>query len=413
MSISLGARLGRSQSDSPSLSVDLLQGVLDTRLTFSRASNGTDFVGGALQTFATDVPRISPMNGLLIEEARTNSLRNSSNSGAVVSGALPTNWAVENAAGLATQVLAVGTQNGFAYTRLRIYGTATAALWQLRCESLTQIAAATGNSWSGSLFARLQAGSLANISTCNVRVGEVNSAGTALSFNEVAFTPTALWQRAICSRTFSESTASFAHMGLTLAVAVGMAVDITLEVAAPQLELGAFATSYIPTTSAAATRAADLCTMPTGAWYNSSEGTLWAEANSGYGFDALAATNPRVVRLEAGTAAFHELRRQASDGTVRAGTTTAYTNQSSLAGPAWPALAVCRMAYAYAMNDMAFSANGSTAQTDASSPDGLPVASVLRLGAVSPTSGFFNGWLRHVRYWSRRLPNDQLKASTS
>jgi len=53
-----------------------------------------------------------------------------------------------------------------------------------------------------------------------------------------------------------------------------------------QLEQGAFPTSYIPTTAASVTRAADDLNIPTGGWFNAAEGTVnelgsqWKEGSS-------------------------------------------------------------------------------------------------------------------------------------
>lgn len=49
----------------------------------------------------------------------------------------------------------------------------------------------------------------------------------------------------------------------------------------PQRETGGFLTSYIPTTTAAVTRQTDILTMPTGTWFNASEGSALARI-SGY-----------------------------------------------------------------------------------------------------------------------------------
>ena len=81
--------------------------------TFTRASSAWAFnSAGALTSFATNAPRfdydkdtLAP-KGLLIEEARTNSLRNNSNTGAGV-GTLPTNWSVIAAGVLTTNVIAI------------------------------------------------------------------------------------------------------------------------------------------------------------------------------------------------------------------------------------------------------------------------------------------------------------------
>src|SRR3954464_10592323 len=74
-------------------------------LTHTRAGSAWYFdQTGTLQAAATNVPRLDwdPVTlqprGLLVEEARTNGIRNNSMTGAVVGtpGTLPTNWATGN-----------------------------------------------------------------------------------------------------------------------------------------------------------------------------------------------------------------------------------------------------------------------------------------------------------------------------
>jgi hypothetical protein len=78
--------------------------------------------------------------------------------------------------------------------------------------------------------------------------------------------------------TATDATTAFANTFFALTHDSGAAIDITLRIAAPQLELGAFPTSYIPTTTAAATRSADSAVVtPISSFYNQSEGTLFAE----------------------------------------------------------------------------------------------------------------------------------------
>ncbi len=111
-------------------------GTLDPRITFTRASTGTYFdAAGVMQTATTNTPRwdydpvTHVLRGLLIEEARTNSIRNSTMQGVVpgTPGTLPTNWALNTgASGLSSQIVGSGTESGIPYFDFRFFGTAAA-----------------------------------------------------------------------------------------------------------------------------------------------------------------------------------------------------------------------------------------------------------------------------------------------
>jgi hypothetical protein len=70
-------------------------------------------------------------------------------------------------------------------------------------------------------------------------------------------------------------------MFLQLNYTTGQVVDFTIRVGYPQLEQGAFATSVIPTSGTAATRAADVASISGSnfsSWYRQDEGTVFADA---------------------------------------------------------------------------------------------------------------------------------------
>ena len=180
-----------------------------------------------------------------------------------------------------------------------------------------------------------------------------------------------------------------------------------------QLELGAYPTSYIPTTTAAATRAADLCSSGV-SWLNTAEGTMVVEATSG-GFSTAAASGPRVVSVADGTSSsYHDLRRAAYTRTASGFTQTAGTGQAFMNSDVWADYTTARIALAWKNNDEATCFAGGTVATDNDTPGGMPTGmTILWLGTLHATVGFFNGYLRNLRCWGRRLSNEQLKAMTS
>jgi hypothetical protein len=173
-----------------------------------------------------------------------------------------------------------------------------------------------------------------------------------------------------------------------------------------QTEAGAFPTSYIPTTTTALTRAADVASVNTlSPWFNSASGTIYAEA---------VGVVPTSVSF---VAQFNDLTTSNFiDGaryqtTLRALLNTGGVNQSTLI-PGTAAGAVNKTALAYAANDIAMSANGAAALTDTSAT--IPTVTRLWLGDDgSGSPRYLNGYLRRVSYYPRRLANAELIALTA
>ena len=177
-----------------------------------------------------------------------------------------------------------------------------------------------------------------------------------------------------------------------------------------QLEAGAFPTSYIPTTTATATRAADVASI-TGSnfssWYNQTEGTVFVEGSG-------LTTTPRWGSFNS-VAAFSECINFGSvtgglaELTVRTPTTT--TAVSITAGNTLQAGAIAKDAFRYAVNDFAVTRNGVTPSTSTSG--NLPnTRNTLYIGISANTFSYHNGHIRRLVYWGQRLPNTTLQQIT-
>jgi hypothetical protein len=177
-----------------------------------------------------------------------------------------------------------------------------------------------------------------------------------------------------------------------------------------QLEAGAFPTSYIPTTTAAATRSADVASI-TGAnfssWYRQNEGTVFAESSS---FSNLSGS--RVVSAIDDGSMSNRFQITFASGyapnfaAVSAGTVSADLYASA------PAQGFnTRFCTTYGVNDFVLSSNGGNSVTDTSGA--LPISvSTARLGVFQNNTGYLNGTIRRLCYWSQRLPNSTLQAIT-
>jgi hypothetical protein len=266
-------------------------------LTWSRNSvaNRTQS-NGNIESVAANVPRLSYMYGscpaLLLEPQRTNSLRNSTMQGASTSpSTLPTNWTTTTA-GLTQTVVGVGTENGLPYIDVKFSGTAIATSSQIRFEILTQILASNGQTWTSSFWikeiaAPSPANSLANI------IQERDSLGANLTTSTQTITISSTLTRNIFTRTNTNASTARINNAINAFVTIGNTYDFTVRIAAPQLELGAYATTWINTTNAAATRLVDSFTrnnIYTNGLISASGGTWYVEMinNISYTRDAAA-----------------------------------------------------------------------------------------------------------------------------
>lgn len=408
MFIGSGPRITASSGSGPALNLDLRLAALDSRLTLTRASAATDIINGVMTSFATDAARISTANGLLMEESRTNTVQNGSGwnfancvgtSGATdLMGGTTAYSVTANAGTFKATDEPVNTgvfSSGTTYALSRFVKPGTATRFQMLC------GLSLSNGYAN--FLLTGSGSVSSSYNCTPFVQNVGGGWYRIGI-VVAATGTANGNSIYPISTGSEGRgASVTYAGTE-----------TYTTCFGQAEVGVFATSYIPTTTSNATRAVENCTMTVSSWFNTSEGTLFAEALAGTGFDTAAASSSRLLRLEnGGNTGFHELRRQNSDSTFRTCTTTSGTGQSAINVGTWPGFALQRVAYGYRSNDMAGAVAGGNAATDTTSPDGMPSGiSLMRIGSTY-NAGSFNGYVRLVRYWRQRLSNEQLKAMTS
>jgi hypothetical protein len=411
----------------PALDLDFINNqTLDSRITFTRASSATFFdSAGVLQTAASGAARFTydpatlQPQGLLIEEQRTNSIRNNTMVGAVAGtpGTLPTNW-TEGLIGLTRQIVGTGTENGITYVDIRISGTTTSQFGAFMFDATNQIAASSGQTWTESFYAKIVAGSTSGLGLLGIRIFYNDAGGGFINGTFPAITLTSSLTRFSGTGTAPAST-SFIQPGIYFngVNASGDAVDVTLRIGLPQLELGAFATSVIPTTTTALTRNADAATM-TGtnfsSWFNASEGTLYAEwltpssdAVNNRGIAAIDdGTNDNRVAMFIPNSALGAPLSVASR-VVSGGSATNPANSGSIA---LSSVAKSVLAYGVGTNQAALSVNGGSPTT--ASPAATPVSvSILRIGTIFGVNNL-NGTIRSIRFYPQRLSNAQLVALT-
>lgn len=388
-------------------------GSLDPRITFTRASSATRVnSSGLIETVSSNVARIDydPVTllpkGLLIEEQRTNLfLRSSEFSNAA--------WPKEaSAAVTADQVTAPdGTLSGDLFTA----SAGGVGLFQTA-------AGANSTAYTATLYAKAAANSTILFSLIN----QDESASEAYLFDLSAVTASVAGGAG-----FTSKSASIEAVGggwYRLRVTATSPASLTTQVGSfirsastgsvyvwgAQLEAGAFATSYIPTTSATVTRAADVASM-TGTnfsdWFNPSEGTFVAEADSFADVSTIVrnqveATNAAAIDYVSLVNVF--LVNGKWGGSVRvAGAYQCYLQQAS----SYTSGVVAKTALAYKANDFACSVNGNTPIPDASGA--IPTVDRLFIGSVNGTWGHINGHIRRLTYYPARLSNALLQSLTA
>ena len=388
-------------SGPPGATLDLsfmTPGTLDPRITFTRASTGTYFDStGTMQTAAVNQPRwdYDPMTlqlrGLLLEDARTNlwlQSADANNAAWAKSGNLPVT--------IANQTTAPD-------------GTLTAARVQFQAVSaasfstLSQTIAATVNPYTFSVWLKGSVG------------GEtvyIMTTANAVLYYSTACVLTTAWRRFTVTTPNLTAASWFWQIGYDRRDATQTTTPgCTVFVWGAQVELGAFPTSFIPTTAAAVTRAIDSCLIPPAnmsPWFASPGGSWFAE----FDYFAPAPNNSRVLAEGDSFSSTTNLFLQSStilgqyNGvTAMNGTTTTSPNTIVKAASAWSA-SVAKLC-----------ANGGVVNTSAALTTGYPGLVTFGLGimAISPGggTGVTSGHIRRVTYWPRALSDTEMQQVTT
>jgi hypothetical protein len=271
----------------PKLALDFTTASLDPRVTFIRttgASNPATYIdsNGYIASATNNQPRFDytlatggVCKGLLIEESRTNIAPYSEDF-------TQATW-IKGPNTTVTGGQANDPANGSNCTRLEMPGGSGTYIH--RIDTLTAA------SYTISVFARLRSGSANGV----FRLGASETLVAFTDSNSVSCVTTSSWQR--FTYTFTATATSWL-IGID---SISSTTALDIEIYGFQIELGAFATSYIPTTSAASTRNADVATM-TGTdfsdWFNASEGTFFIETSARNG-DGLLTAGSYILAADA------------------------------------------------------------------------------------------------------------------
>ena len=384
----------------PRLALDFTTASLDARVTVARALNTATRINssGLIETVNANLPRFDftlntggACKGLLIEEGRTNALLSS---GDVSSAA----W-LDYTSGSATvsRTGASGTSPD---------GTNTATLVDVT---------ATGSDQAGVQQAVFFSAATSYSASFYVKAYTANDVGKIIVFRHIgnasytSATLTADWTRPFSVETNASTGSSTLVIGLRPGVGSSSG-NVKFLLWGGQYELGAFPTSYIPTTITSSPRNADVVTM-TGTnfsdWYNATEGTLFAQVT---GITFGAGTAKGVVSVSSGSYLDSINMYYKADGTTNYGEILA-------SGAAEAVFTLTpqtnKVAIAYKANNANMGYGGLVGTTDTSMtvPSGINQMIIGNVYSTS-SSNHPNGCIQKIAYYPQRLTNAELQAIT-
>jgi len=390
------------------------------RLNFLRASpawsvdaSGSGFSVGA------DIPRFpEPAQRLLIEEARVNMIRNPRALGSIAGtpGTLPTHWNHTPPSGMTSAVVGSGTEQGLPYIDLRFTAPAgLSGVYSLYFDAANAVPTPGSQVWAFSLHARLLEGSTAGVGSIGLDIVTRDEQAVSLgNVNGPAINPGAAQLAAgrIVQIVTAPPSAAFMSPRLRIAFNSGSRSELTLRLAAPQMERGAVATSPIlpdGTGIGAAGRAADMAAWhPPGGFGGSGSVVLRAALPAPAPFGTIQG----LLQIDDGTDANRLTIRNTSAGAGIFGVAeSAGATLAALPGGNMTPGLPFRAAIAWAPGDFAFCLNGGAVQSAAATlPAGL--ARMLVGHAAGALNRAANGEVGPVEFRPTRLPDAMLQALT-
>jgi hypothetical protein len=390
----------------PRLALDFTTSALDPRVAVTRALNTATRVNssGLIETVNADLPRFDydPVTlqpkGLLIEDQRTNALAYSEELGNAVwtkSNSSIVDNSTTSPSGLTnadTLVENTATSTHFIQSTASVVGTPVVCSFYAKKKERSKV----GFGGAGFNAQGFQAVWDLDSGTVFTNIGgraSIQALANGWYRCSVAFTPSNTSGSIIllCDDTGSNSYTGDGTSGLFL---WGV-----------QTEAGAFATSYIPTTTTSLTRNADVVSM-TGAnfssWYNSSEGTFAADATT---LSPLGSTQ-RIFSASTGSFA-DSINASASGTDLFCQCFTAGGLEANMFFAGGASNTTFSLSYAYKANNAAAALKAGSVTTDTSII--LPTPNQFGIGNEG---GFalFNGWVNNIRYWPQRLTDAEVQA---
>jgi hypothetical protein len=377
-------------SSRPSLSLNFARSKkLDPRITFTRTSSAT-YVGedGLIKIAPANEARFDhdPITGdslgLLIEESRSNLVLNSATF-QPSSGATPASYTVD-------QVSPDGTITASRQT-------------EIDPRTFRDYTGIANNTYTFSVYIKVISGS----EVFSILLKNANS-DTTIS-NVSGLTATTEWQR-------------FSITGTTTGATTGARIEIRGSVnGAPagmvfwgaQLEVGAFPTSYIPTTASTVTRTADNASM-TGSnfssWFNPNEGSISVVVSRPPSLE----DTRYILSIDRGSFAdgFFISKQLNSQSTARIRVDNGDTFGNVGDGVSWQGGISRRLAFGYSLASSRFVSQGNLVSVSNQTVTSFPNVNKLNIGSLVGTSFIINGTISQLTYYPSRLTNTQIQTLT-
>jgi hypothetical protein len=412
----LSGRKGMSLLSGMTLSLDFMQpGILDPRITFTRASSATyTDASNVIQAASTNAPRWDYANGvlrgLLIEDARTN----------LAWPSVPAGYSLSNVTLIPNSGIAPDGTNSFVKladtTANAIHSAQFAAPGVPNAPYACSVYAKMGEvRYLQLILDDLGGGQPAFMTTYDLQTGVVTTDG-GVANGRITSVGNGIY-RCMMTGLVGPSTTQV-RLGINNSIipypsfydAVYPGVAGTGNyIWGVQLEQGTFPTSYIPTTSAAVTRAQDvpiIADVNTTPWLNNGPGSWLAE----FVYFNPAPVNSRII------------------GTFNTagGVTPIFLTATPINGAQYNGVAAINTTNAFANNTIAkVSSTWGAGIGKVCTNGGVVVSGALAFGYYSSLSGFgvalmvpmpggnpdnTSGYLRRVLYWNRVLSDAEMQA---
>ena len=391
---------------------------LDPRITFTRASSGSYFgADGILKYAGVNEARFdhNPLTGeslgLLVEEQRTNLLLRSeeindaawttlalnatvsANQTTAPNGATTADSIADDAVNnvhYIGQSVAVAAATTYTFSCFLRAGTSNFGYLSL---------SGGGPGWADTFVVNLSTG------VGNIQAGSFGSTSIQAFANG--------WYRVVVTKITTGSGSPQLRIGVAQSLSVISYSSSGSNIFAwgAQLEVGAFPTSYIPTTTSSRTRVADNAQI-TGtnfsSWYNASASTIYSEAASSSG--AAYSGYVYVVGPDFNNSIQH-YRQVDFQPVARVRTAGVDEYGATGNGAIWTGTTSNKFALAISPTSGRQASNGSLASGGDDTSISIPASTFMSLGALAGSNSL-NGHIRRITYWPKRLPNSQLQALT-